>query len=110
MQQIPIADPSKFAEIDTPKEMWRAIAHFTGYTMATIEQKMREACAKALLVAAENLEIGPNPAWQDVLDNPDFYNEWGEQIKSGEYDDKQIANESAPGVDPEALRNFGVDA
>ena len=58
--------------IRTDRDMWNAIAQFTGYNMALIEPVLREQYALALLGAAKKMGIAPNPAWQRVIDDPGF--------------------------------------
>ena len=85
-----------------------ALANFTGYTLATIDSPTREQCARALIQSAKNLDMAPNPAWEKVLADPDFFDEWGRKIESGEYEDQQILD-IAKG-DPEALATIGITA
>jgi len=92
--------------IKTSKDMWNAIAQFTGYNMALIERDLRTQYAAVLLAEAKRMGIPPNPAWRNAINNPDFFDDWRERIESGEYADEQI-DEIGKGNE-ENLNNLGI--
>lgn len=78
-------------DIKTRMDMIRATIYYGGHNLALIPEKRRNEFAIALLKITQNYpDVAPNPVWSKVLEDPDFYNSWADEIRSGEYEDENL--------------------
>lgn len=77
-KQIPIASPG---------DAGRALVSWSDvYKILPATRSLREDIVNHLITECKKYGVKPHPMWEDILENPEFYDKWRDALRSGAED------------------------